>query len=137
MTYNQNFHGTVSGQVAQGETVTQMQNHGLDAASLAEVFKAMRDALSSVEDPGDRDDVTHAIRELEVAVEDGNAEEIEQRAGRLKRLGSRGRLNGADHRDGRGDRSGLADVWPLVDRDARRAARSLTERRTPLGSSTT
>jgi len=89
VTYNQNFHGTVSGQVAQGESVSQTQNQGIDAASLAEVFKAMRNALASVEDVGDRDDVVYAIRELEVAVEQGDPEQVKQRAGRLKRLSGR------------------------------------------------
>jgi len=53
------------------------------------MFQAMREALSSVEDADDREDVSHAIQELELAVEDNDAEAVEQRAGRLKRLGSR------------------------------------------------
>lgn len=89
VTYNQNFNAPVSGQVAQGDTVNQTQNNGIDAAALAEIFSAMRQALSDVADDGDRDDVSHAIRELEAAVESGDRAGVEERAGRLKRLGSR------------------------------------------------
>lgn len=89
VTYNQNINGPVTGQVAQGDTVNQTQNQGIDAATLAEIFKAMRDALSSVEDPDDREDVSDAIRELEVAVEEGDNEAIRKRAGRLERMGGR------------------------------------------------
>lgn len=89
VTYNQNFNAPVSGQVGQGQTVNQTQGGGIDAAALAEIFQAMREALSSVEDDDDRDDVSHAIQELEVAVENGDRQAVEQRAGRLKRLGSR------------------------------------------------
>lgn len=89
VTYNQNFHGPVSGQVAQGDTVNMTQPQGIDPASLSEIFKAMRDALSSIEDADDREDVSHAIRELEVAVESQDGEGITRQAGRLKRLAGR------------------------------------------------
>lgn len=79
----------MTGQVTQGHEVNQAQNQGIDAASLAEIFQTMRQALSSVEDAADREDVSHAIRELEAAVEGRDLEAVEQRAGRLKRLGGR------------------------------------------------
>lgn len=89
VTYNQNFNAPVSGQFAQGETVNLTQNNGIDAATLAEIFSGMRQALSDVADEGDRDDVAHAIQELEAAVERGDRAGVQERAGRLKRLGSR------------------------------------------------
>jgi len=89
VTYQQHFHGSVSGQVAQGETVNMTQSQGIDAASLSEIFRAMREALSSVEDPEDREDASDAIRELELAVAQGDTETIQKQAGRLKRLASR------------------------------------------------
>jgi hypothetical protein len=89
VTYNQNFNAPVSGQVAQGETVKQTQDNEIDAVGLAEVFSAMRQAMADVADDGDRGDVSHAIRELEAAVVSGDRAAVEERAGRLKRLGSR------------------------------------------------
>ncbi len=89
VTYIQNndFNGG-QGQTAQGENVTQTQNNGIDAESLSAIFKAMRDALSKIEDADDREDVSHAINELEAAAQDGNVEIVQQRAGRLRRLGN-------------------------------------------------
>lgn len=89
VTYNQNFNAPFSGQVAQGQTVHQVQHQGIDPAAAAEIFKAMRDALSEVMDSDDRDDAEHAIRELEAAVEDDDAAEVQKRAGRLRRLATR------------------------------------------------
>jgi hypothetical protein len=84
---NQNFLGPVSGQVAQGASVNQTQDQLIGVASLAEVFEAMRNALDLVDDADDRDDVVHGIRELEIAVGQGDSHEVARRAGRLKRLG--------------------------------------------------
>lgn len=88
VTYNQNI-GTVHGQVGQGQNVTQTQNQGIDAESLSAIFRAMRDALSTVEDPDDRDDIEHGIQQLEAAIESGNSEVVAASAGRLQRLGAR------------------------------------------------
>jgi hypothetical protein len=85
----QNFFGDFHGQNAQGNDITQTQNAGIDAAALAEIFKAMREALSTVEDSNDRDDVEHGIQQLEGAVHRGDTEEITASAGRLQRLGAR------------------------------------------------
>lgn len=89
VTYSQNFNAPVTGQVAQGETVIQRQDQGVDAAALAQAFGAMRQALSSVEDAEDREDVSDAIQDLEVATKENDTEAIQKQAGRLKRLGSR------------------------------------------------
>lgn len=83
-----NFYGG-NAQAAQGSNVTQTQNNGIDAEGLSSIFQAMRDALSTVDDPQDRDDVEHGIKELEAAVEGGDPQTISASAGRLKRLGAR------------------------------------------------
>jgi hypothetical protein len=85
----QNFYGAVHGQVGQGQNVTQTQVNGIDAAALSTIFTAMRDALSTVADVADREDLEHGIRQLEAAVEGGDAETITANAGRLQRLGAR------------------------------------------------
>ncbi len=85
----QNFYGDVNGQVGQGQNVTQTQHSGIDAAALAEIFGAMRAALSTVENPHDRDDVEHGIQQLEAAVQGGDAEAVTESAGRLQRLAAR------------------------------------------------
>ncbi|MFT4083112.1 MAG: hypothetical protein QM638_11050 [Nocardioides sp.] len=89
VTYNQNFNGPFTGQAGQGEAVNQTQNQGIDAEALSAIFAAMRDALSTVQDPQDREDVEHGIQQLEAAVLSGDAEEITSSAGRLRRLGAR------------------------------------------------
>lgn len=86
---NQYFNGPFYGQNAQGDNNAQAQNSGVDAAELAQVFTAMRQALGSIEDTNDRDDVEHHIRELESAVIGGTAEDVQASAGRLRRLGDR------------------------------------------------
>lgn len=87
--YQQHIHGDVHGQVAQGENVTQTQNNGIDTAALSEIFKAMREALPTVEDPDDREDMEHGIQELEAAAESGDPEAVAASAGRLRRLATR------------------------------------------------
>ena len=89
MTYNQNFNGPFHGQAGQGNTVNQTQYQGIDAAALSSIFQAMREALSTVEDPQDRDDVEHGIQALEEAVQSGDPEAVSASAGRLQRLGAR------------------------------------------------
>lgn len=89
VTNQQNFYGAVNGQVAQGQNVTQTQRSGIDAAALAEIFEAMRAALSTIEDPHDRHDVEHGIQQLEEAVQGGDAEAVTQSAGRVQRLATR------------------------------------------------
>lgn len=89
VTYQQNFNGPVNGQVAQGQNLTQTQNNGIDAEGLSAIFKAMRDALSTVEDPQDREDVEHGIAQLEADVQSGDAETVAASAGRLQRLATR------------------------------------------------
>lgn len=90
VTYQQNFHGTVTGQVGQGPNVTQTQNsNGVDPEALAAAFEAMRDALLTVEDADDRDDLDHGIQQLEAAVDSGDREAVAASAGRLQRLGVR------------------------------------------------
>lgn len=88
-TFNQNFNAPVTGQVAQGQTVNQTQHQGVDADALAEIFKAMLDARSDINDPDDRDDVEHAIRDLHAAVDEGDPAEVKKRVGRLQRLVNR------------------------------------------------
>lgn len=80
-----NFYGG-NAQAAQGKTITQTQDNGVDAGALAAIFQPMRDALSGIENDGERGDVEHAIRELESAASEGDVEEVQQRAGRLERL---------------------------------------------------
>lgn len=89
VTYNQTFNGPFSGQAGQGVTVNQTQNQGIDAETLAAIFRAMREALSTVEDPHDREDVEHGIQQLEAAVQSGDAKEVTASARRLQRLGAR------------------------------------------------
>jgi hypothetical protein len=89
VTFSQTFNAPVSGQVAQGQTVQQTQHQSIDSAALTEILQTMRDALSDVRDPDDRDDAEHAIRELEVAVDEGDQAEVQKRAGRLQRLANR------------------------------------------------
>jgi hypothetical protein len=89
VTYNQNFNAPITGQVGQGETVSQTQNQGIDAEALSAIFAAMREALSTVSDPQERDDVEHGIQQLESAVRRGDSEEVKASAGRLQRLGAR------------------------------------------------
>ena len=89
VTNQQNFYGDVNGQVGQGQNVTQTQNNGVDAEALSAIFRAMREALSTVEDPHDREDVEHGIQHLEAAVESGDPEAVTASAGRLQRLGAR------------------------------------------------
>ena len=74
--------------MAQGRAVHQTQRHGVDLAAAAVIFKAMRGALSDVDDPYDRDDAEHAIQQLQDAVED-DAAEVQTRAGRLQGLATR------------------------------------------------
>ncbi|MFW6774716.1 hypothetical protein ACOACO_10560 [Nocardioides sp. CPCC 205120] len=83
---SQNFHGPVSGQVAQGQTVNQTQHQGLDAAALEKIFRAMRDALADVDDPGLRDVAERAIGDLEGAVQRGDTDDVVARARGLERL---------------------------------------------------
>jgi hypothetical protein len=89
VTYNQTFNGPFSGQAGQGDTVNQMQNQGIDAEALSAIFAAMREALSTVEDSHDREDVEYGIQQLEAAVQSGDAREVTASAGRLQRLGAR------------------------------------------------
>lgn len=58
-------------------------------AAVAEVFRMMREALASIDDPDDRNDVDPAIHELEAAVHRGVDEDIVASAGRLERLRAR------------------------------------------------
>lgn len=85
----QNFFGDFNGQNGQGNDITQIQKTGIDAAALGEIFNAMREALSTVEDSNDRDDVEHGIQQLEAAVDRGDTDAITASAGRLQRLGAR------------------------------------------------
>lgn len=75
-TYQQIFHGTVSGQVAQGQNVQQVQHQGVDPETFASIFSAMRDALKDVDDPGLRGNVEDDIAELEQAVADRDEQKI-------------------------------------------------------------
>lgn len=89
VTNQQNFYGDVNGQVGQGQNVTQTQQNGVDAATLAEIFEAIRAAVSTVEDLQDRQDVEHSIQQLEAAAQSGDVEAVTENAGRLKRLAAR------------------------------------------------
>jgi hypothetical protein len=89
VTYQQNFNGPVHGQVGQGQNLTQNQSNGIDAQALSAIFTAMRDALSTVDDLHDREDVEHGIQQLEAAVQSGDSEAVTASAGRLQRLGAR------------------------------------------------
>lgn len=82
-TYQQHFHGTVTGQVAQGQNVQQVQHQGVDPETLAGMFSAMRDALKGVDDPGLRGNVEDDIAELEQAVADRDEQKIRKLGRRI------------------------------------------------------
>lgn len=82
-TYQQHFHGTVSGQVAQGQKIQQVQHQGVDPETLAGIFSAMRDALKDVDDPGLRGNVEDDIAELEQAVADRDEQKIRKLGRRI------------------------------------------------------
>lgn len=83
-----NFYGG-NAQAVQGFNVTLTQNNSIEPEALSAIFQSMRAALSTVDDPQDRDDVEHSIQELEAAVAGGDPQTITASAGRLKRLGAR------------------------------------------------
>lgn len=84
--YQQNFHGPISGQVAQGANVQQTQHQDVDLEALARVFTMIRESLVDISDPALRGDAEDAVSELETAAETGDTAEVQLRAGKLQRL---------------------------------------------------
>ncbi len=90
--YTQNFHGSFSGQAAQGQSVHQSQvQNGIPAESLASIFEPLLQAAREIPDPDDRADIEEAIAALRQAAsaEQPDTAEVERRAGFLRRQADR------------------------------------------------
>jgi len=90
-TYNFNV-GTNVGQLQGGSgTFQQTQHQGIDADSLSTILRAMRDALSDLDDEDDRDDLQLQIDalEAEASKQEPDPEAIERRISRLRKIAAK------------------------------------------------